>query len=559
MPDYKQDGSSDMYKENLRLLEERTVELERINRQLEDEIVERQRAEDLLRASEGRFRIFFEQSPDAIFVEDESGNILDVNPAGCRLHGASYADLVGKNVLDLVPSGIRDDVSRDFPKWFSGELKYYEGLSQTMDGRAVPVEIRSNHINYLGSDAIMLHVRDVSLRRQTEQALRKSEEQLRQAQKMEALGRLAGGVAHDFNNLLTSILGFGHLVLEDLGPNDRMRADVEEILRAGERATDLTRRLLAFGRKQVVHLHAVDINSVVSDVERLLRRTLGEDVELVTQLGENMGSIQADAGQLAQVIMNLAVNARDAMPRGGTLLISTGRATPNGNGHHPSPPIVPPGEYVALTIRDTGCGMTPDVREHIFEPFFTTKDQEQGTGLGLSTVYGIVQQCQGFIETDTTPGEGTEFRVFFPRLDLPAEKPRFKRDEIALPGGKERILIVEDEETVRHLAVRILEGLGYRVLSAANAGEALLICEHERDPIDLILTDVVMPKVSGRELIERLEQIRSDFKVLYMTGFTRDDMVRHGVKGNGTRVIVKPFTRERLAMIVRRILDGKTT
>jgi len=544
-----------------RLLEERvkarTKELREVNRHLERQIEDRRRVEEALRHSEEQFRALFECSPDAIFVEDFDGTILDVNAAACGLHGVGRGGLIGKNVIDLVPEEVREKVTREFPKWQSGELKSYEGLSLRNDGRSVPVEIRTSRVTYAGEQALLLHVCDITARKEAEEALRRSEEQLRQSQKMEALGRLAGGVAHDFNNMLTSILGFSQLVLQQLRPDDQMRPDIEQVILSGERAAELTKRLLAFGRKQIVQMRPVNLNAIVADMEKLLRRTLGEDVEVVTVLGEGLGSVQADPGQIGQVIMNIAVNARDAMPRGGKLTIRTARvrraAPARGEGAK-----VEEREWVSLSIADTGSGMNREIRDRIFDPFFTTKDKGQGSGLGLSMVYGIVDQSGGFVEVDSSPGQGSEFRVSFPRLEAPAEDI-VREPETPLLRGEESILVVEDEDAVRHLTVRILESLGYEVLQAANAGEALLLCERRKPPLELVLTDVVMPQMNGREMVERLREIRDDFAVLYMTGFTQDTMLQHGVAGVAPAVLTKPFTRESLAMKVREVLDPKRT
>jgi len=535
-------------------VEEQTREWREANRNLKAEIAERRRTEEALRQSKERFRTLFENSPDSIFVEALDGTILDVNPSACRLHGKSRDQLIGRNVLDLVPEEAREAVREDFPKWISGELTLYRGLSLAGDGSSVPVEIVAAPMNYLGRPALLLHVRDVREREEAEGALRRSQEQLQQAQKMEALGRLAGGVAHDFNNLLTSILGYGRLIRDELRRDDPLSTDIEEILHAGERAADLTRRLLTFGRKQIVEKHPVDLNAVVNDAQKLLQRTLGEDIELIVRLGEHLGSIEADPGQLEQLILNLAVNARDAMPEGGTLTIATGivAVTEEDLDQHP---VAEPGDYVTLAARDTGCGMSAEVRDRAFEPFFTTKQEGQGTGLGLSTVYGIVRSFHGQIDVRSEEGAGAAFRIYFPRLTTPAGEPTRAWWQGVLPTGTECILVVEDEPTVRHLTSRLLKSLGYQVLEAANAGESLMICEKHREPIDLVLTDVVMPMIGGPEMIERLRGVRSDFKVLYMTGFAYDEAAPASLLPKHL-LILKPFTREILATRTRQVLDG---
>ena len=371
---------------------------------------------------------------------------------------------------------------------------------------------------------------------------------------MEAVGRLAGGIAHDFNNLLTSILGFSRLVYDKLDDGHPLREDLEEVLRAGDRAAMLTRQLLAFSRKQMIQAQPVNLNTIVVDMDKLLRRTLGEDIELVTLIDCDDATVKADPGLIEQMIMNLAVNSRDAMPHGGKLVIRTTRINLD-EGYCGDHVEVQPGEYAVLSVRDTGIGMTDDVREHCFEPFFTSKEKGKGTGLGLTIVYSVVKQFGGFLDVITGPQAGTEIAVYFPVTDLPYEA-RVPREEIDLPRGRETILVVEDEDTVRRLTVRILESLGYRVLQAAHGGEALLLCERHLEPIHLILSDVVMPQIGGPELIERLQKIRNDFKVLYMSGFTDMPFVERNAGERGSLLMVKPFTKNTLALKVRSVLDS---
>ena len=800
--------------------------------------LERRTAE--LQASERRFRAMLENSPDAVFVEDERGIVLAANPAACRLHGLAREELVGRHVADLVPPGHREAVAREFPKWFSGELKIFEGFSYSSDGRIIPIEIKANRIEYEQKPAILLIVRDISdrqalddrqsatvhglraivdiadeliacadldtlyrravelarerlglersaiflsdghyvhgtfgtdlqgrttdershrlptdetwrerfrlrtpqeprwslsleylqdwqngsmhprtqgwvaitpiqtahkavgvfcndsaitrapfdpvkqelvavygsllaniierrsaeserqrlaraveqsaesvliadlngtityvnpaferitgyprqevlglnprilksgrhdtrfyenmwnhLRRgevwtgritnrrkdgtfyeaeQTASPLRNAEGEvvgylavsqdvtravqmegeLRQAQKMDSIGRLAGGIAHDFNNLLTGILGFARIVLDDLPKDHGCRSDVEEIIRAGERAAKLTRQLLAFGHKQVLQIQPLDLNAIVVNMDQILRRTLGEHIELVTTTGDHLNSIEADGGLMEQVIMNLAVNARDAMPRGGKLVITTRNIVVDevrAQRHVGAPP----GPYVLLTVRDSGSGMSERVREQAFEPFFTTKEKGKGLGLGLSTVYSIVKQCRGFIELDSAVNVGTEFRIYFPSVDvkpLDIEPPA----PVAARGGSETILVVEDETTVRRLTVRYLTSLGYRVLEARNGDEALHLVRAHVGPLDLVLTDVIMPRMGGPEMVEQLRVQLPKIKVLYMSGFTEDIRMESIHVASAASLILKPFTIESLSAEVRRVLDGQ--
>ncbi|VTR96150.1 multi-sensor hybrid histidine kinase : PAS/PAC sensor hybrid histidine kinase OS=uncultured bacterium GN=ACD_75C00374G0005 PE=4 SV=1: PAS_4: PAS_3: PAS_8: PAS_3: HisKA: HATPase_c: Response_reg [Gemmata massiliana] len=381
------------------------------------------------------------------------------------------------------------------------------------------------------------------------------EEQFRQAQKMEAVGQLAGGVAHDFNNLLTVINGYSDLILTALHAHDPARPMVEAVRKAGDRAADLTRQLLAFGRQQMLQPRVLDLNGVVGDTAQMLRRLIGEDVELVTRPGDPLLLVRADPGQVNQVLMNLAVNARDAMPTGGTLTIET-RNEVLGAGTAPDGAEVRPGPYVRLSVTDTGTGMPEDVRRHIFEPFFTTKEQGKGTGLGLATVYGIVKQSGGHIELETALGHGTTFRVYLPGLGgtTADQKP----GESSAPKGAEVVLLVEDEPGVRGLAELALRKQGYTVLSAASAEEAKALVTGRERPIDLLVTDVVMPGVGGRVLAEWLLATRPSLKVLYMSGYTDDAIVRHGVEAARVNFIQKPFTPSSLARKVREVLDARS-
>jgi two-component system cell cycle sensor histidine kinase/response regulator CckA len=809
--------------------------LRRHERELEEELRSRTRR---LEQSEDLFRKLFENSPDAVFVEDSRGNVLDVNRAACRLHGLSREELIGMHVSELVPPDMRVSIERDYGRQFTAGSGEFESVSFTKDGRSVPVEIRASRVDYAGTDALMLHVRDITERRQAEEqqrlmvnglraivniaddliacsdvdsvyrlavdrareelglerctilvtdgsqvrgtygtnmrgqttderayrtdfdttwrdrfrlrspqearwyvaqedfrewtsdgmrkvdqgwiaitpiqtarkalgvfcndtaisrgpvdtvrqdlvavycsllgnilerkvveaertklalALEQSieaviitdtsgtieyvnsgfekstgyhrdevigktprilksgkkddafyrelwdtlirgdawrgripnkrrdgtiyeseqvispvrdaegqivgflsvaedvtrsvqmEAEFRQAQKMESIGRLAGGIAHDFNNLLTAILGFAQLVLDETDSASPVRGDVQEIVQAGERAAKLTKQLLAFGRKQIMQIQPVDINAIVMNMDQILRRTLGEDVELVTMITEGIGTIEADTGLLEQVLMNLAVNARDAMPRGGKLLISSAvvdRDQEDLLAH----PEAKPGDYVLLSVKDTGAGMSPDVRERAFEPFFTTKEKGKGSGLGLSTVYGIVNQLRGHIELDTEPGKGTEFRIYFPRSTERALAPTYQPVE-TLPAGKERVLLVEDESTVRRLTLRQLRSLGYRVTEARNGEEALRLFQKSTEPIDLVLTDVIMPTMGGPELVDKVRQKNPNVKVVYMSGFAEELTMDQINVSNPSALVVKPFTREQLAMALRNALD----
>ena len=393
----------------------------------------------------------------------------------------------------------------------------------------------------------------IVVRSRTEEQRARAEEQLNKVQRLEAVGRLAGGVAHDFNNLLSVIITYAGFALEDLRRTDPMRADLEEVQRAGQRAAELTRQLLAFSRKQVLEPEVLDLNEVVGGIEAMLRRLLGEDIDIVVHTADGLGRVEADPGQIEQVIMNLAVNARDAMPSGGKLTIETANVELDqdyANGRVG----VKPGRYVQLVVSDTGCGMDDQTLARVFEPFFTTKGQDRGTGLGLATVYGIVKQSGGNIWVYSEPDRGTSFKVYLPRVDAPATAAK-RPTAPQVAAGDETVLVVEDEVAVRRAAERILSRAGYQVLAAANGGEALLLCERHDGTIDLLLTDVVMPQMSGRELAERLAEIRPGLRTLYMSGYTDNAIVHHGVLDPGTRFISKPFSVADLTRKVREVLD----
>ena len=380
------------------------------------------------------------------------------------------------------------------------------------------------------------------------------QEQLRQSQKMEAIGRLAGGIAHDFNNLLTVIKGYSQLSRIELKEGDPLRGNIDEIQNATERAASLTRQLLAFSRRQVMEMKVLDLNTLLRDLDKMLRRVIGEDLELVTLLAEDLGRVKADPGQIEQVIMNLAVNGRDAMPNGGKLTIETANVELD-EFYARSHMDVKPGRYVMFSVSDTGVGITPEVKERVFEPFFTTKEKGKGTGLGLSTAYGIVKQSEGNIWVYSEPGKGTTFKIYLQRVDEPLEELREKMVGEELPRGRETVLVVEDEEKVRKLIVEILGRQGYRVLEASHGDEALLIHEKHDGPIHLNLVDVVMPGMSGSELAKRLTSLRPETKILYMSGYTDNAIVHHGVLARGVNYIQKPFTMDGLTRKVREVLD----
>jgi two-component system, cell cycle sensor histidine kinase and response regulator CckA len=400
--------------------------------------------------------------------------------------------------------------------------------------------------------AIARAVEDAGIRRER----RRLEQQFLHAQKMEAVGRLAGGLAHDFNNVLTAILGAVELGLLDVPPTSGpLREELEIIRDAAMRAKDLIRRLLAFSERQVLQPAVVDLNRLVTDIGKLLRRLIGEDVELVLARAPDLGAVRVDAGQIEQVLVNLAVNARDAMPAGGRLTIATANVELAGGDASPAPAL-PPGPYVRLEVTDTGTGMVAETRAHLFEPFFTTKPPGKGTGLGLATVYGIVHQSGGSVVVDSAPGRGATFHVYLPRVAEAPEVAASARAVVAPARGSETVLVAEDEQLVRLLVRKILQQAGYTVLVATGGAEALQLATQHAGPIDLLLTDVVMPEMSGRELMRQLAERRPATRVLYMSGYSDDAVAQHGVLDPGTALIQKPFTPEALARKVREVLDA---
>jgi len=527
------------------LVGQRTRDLQQANEGLQKEVAERKRAETEIR----RLAMGIEQAAEAIIITDTRGTIQYVNPAFEKMSGYARGEVIGHNPR-MLKSGRQDNVFYEhmWKTLSSGGTWRGHLTNRTKAGALYEIEstvspIRDddgNIVSYVSAS------RDVTREMQLE-------EQFRQAQKMEAVGRLAGGIAHDFNNLLTSILGFSRLISENLEPGHPMRADVEEIIRAGERAAALTKQLLAFSRKQAIQARPVYLNAILLEIDRLLRHTLGEDIELVTAAGSEPTCVRADSGLLEQVVMNLAINARDAMPRGGKLTIHTDTVLLD-EAYCRTRVRCTPGRYALLSVSDTGTGMSPEILEHCFEPFFTTKERGKGTGLGLSIVYSIVNQFGGFLDIDSIEGKGTEVRIYFPCAEAPSGRGPAEETQ-TIPRGTETILVVEDEDTVRRLTVRILESLGYRVLEARHGGEALLICERHKERIHLVLSDVVMPHIGGPDLVKRLREIRSDFRVLFMSGFTDTPFVEQEPDGQKAPLIFKPFTQEALANRIRSILN----
>jgi two-component system cell cycle sensor histidine kinase/response regulator CckA len=640
--------------------------------------LERIRAEQAFRESEQRFRDVFEASPDAIFVEDLQGNVLDVNPAACRLHDLSREQLIGKNVLELVPPDQRSTVAQEFKRVAAEELVRFEGESWTDAGRIIPVEIHARRISYAGQPAVLLHVRDISERQRAEAALRSSEmlfhsvwensvdgmrltdengvivavnqaycqlvgmsltelpgrpftvvyaaaeqpalilslyrerfrnrvierrverrltlhngrpvifeetssfvelrgqsplllglfrdvtqqkrleEQFRQAQKMEAIGQLAGGVAHDFNNILTVIHGHASLLQLAANLSGDAAKSAQQIIFAAERAAGLTRQLLTFSRRQVMQPRRLDLNEIVANMAKMLGRILGEDITLQVDYSTQPSWVVADASMMEQVILNLAVNARDAMPRGGqlTITIAVVHVDDSQVAYNSEART---GQFICLTATDTGIGIAPEIMRRIFEPFFTTKEAGtgKGTGLGLATVYGVVKQHQGWVEVESEPGRGASFRVYIPYAADTTTTTDDKPAHATVRGGTETILAVEDEDTVRELVCNILRGLGYHVLEAASGVKALEVWAAHKDRINLVLTDLIMPdRINGRELAERLWQERPALKVIFTSGYSADVVGKEFLLQTGVNYLQKPYHPNTLALAVRECLDG---
>jgi len=519
---------------------------------------ERKRVEEALRESEERYRNILDTIEDGYFEVNIAGNFTFFNNSLQKMLGYSKEEMMGMNNREYMDKEMAKKVYRGFNqiyttgeplKTFDYEIIRKDGIKRIIEG-SISL-IRNGKGEPIGFRGI---TRDITERKQAEQEKAALEEQFRQSQKMEAIGSLAGGVAHDFNNLLTIIKGNSQLSLTEMKADDPLRENIEEIDKASDRAATLTRQLLAFGRRQILEMRVLDLNTTLRDLEKMLRRIIGEDVELVTFMAEDLGNIKVDPGQMEQVIMNLAVNARDAMPKGGKLTIETTNVELDEE-YARKYISVKPGSYVMLSISDTGMGMAPEVKGRIFEPFFTTKEKGKGTGLGLSTVYGIIKQSGGNIWVYSEPSQGTTFKIYFPRVDEPLNEVGKKGVEEELPRGNETILLVEDEEEVRKLAAQVLMKQGYKVLEAPHGNDALLVCKQHEGPIQLVVTDVVMPGMNGCELAENLLSLYPEMKALYMSGYTDNTIAHHGILEPGLHYIQKPFSVEGLAIKVREVLD----
>jgi PAS domain S-box-containing protein len=518
------------------------------------DITERKRTEQTLRETEERYRLLFDSNPLPMWVYDrDTLGFLAVNDAAVSQYGYSRNEFLSMTIKDI---RAREDVA-DLLANISDERGFNSAGTwkhKRKSGSSIDVEIISHPLTLSGRNAKLVLANDVTERKKAEEALRDTEDQLRQAQKLEGVGRLAGGIAHDFNNLLTVINGFSALAMRDLKPEDPLFGNLEEIKKAGERATSLTRQLLAFSRRQVLQPKILNLDTVVTDMEKMLRRIIGENIDLRAVLEPTLGNVNADPGQIEQIILNLVVNARDSMPAGGKLTIETDNVYLDEEyvREHVG---AQSGRHVMLAVTDTGHGMDQQTIARIFEPFFTTKEMGKGTGLGLSTVYGIVKQSGGNIWVYSEVDRGTTFKIYLPRIDDGAEEYRSSGEEATVPTGNETILLVEDEEMLRKLGRQTLKGHGYEILEAANGDEAITLAAQHEGTIHLLLTDVIMPGMSGREVATRLLESQRSLRVLFMSGYTDDAIVHQGVLDESANFIQKPFSPDQLACRVREVLD----
>jgi two-component system cell cycle sensor histidine kinase/response regulator CckA len=516
---------------------------------------ERRRAGVAHRAAEARLAGILDATSEAIIAVDAAQRIVLFNSSAERIFGYSAAEALGQSLDILVPPQLIE-AHHQHIRAFAATPARSRGLNgrngefagRRKDGSEFPIEASIAKLSEAGQTVFTVFVQDISARKQLEA-------QFLQSQKIEAVGRLAGGIAHDFNNLLTVIAGYADLLLSDL-EGDPRRGDIAEIQKAADRAAALTRQLLSFSRKQILAPRVLDLNTAVASMDKLLQRLIGEDIDLVTILAPALGHVKADPGQFEQVIMNLAVNARDAMPQGGKLTIETANADLDAE-YDRQHLAVSPGSYVMLAVSDTGCGMDRETQSHLFEPFFTTKDQGKGTGLGLSTVYGIITQSEGTIWVYSELGQGTTFKIYLPRVEAAIDQEELHIGVADLPAESATILLVEDEPMVRTLARRILDQHGYTVLEAPRGAEAMVIAEQHAGPIHMLLTDVVMPEMSGHTLAQQLTVLRPGIQVLYISGYTDGAIVRHGVLAADVIFLQKPFTPNDLVRKVRQVLGAE--
>ena len=524
------------------------------------DITDQKRMEAALGESEQTVLALFENAAQGILSIDVKGSILSLNAMAEKIFGYPREQIVGRKLETLMPDKLAETHEQHRRHYFGNPRSRPMGLGMDLvgrrrDGSEFPVEISLSHIATAGGTVAVAFVIDVSERRRAENEKQKLERTLEHATKMEAVGRLAGGIAHDFNNLLTALSGFAEVVLDELPENHPLYEGAKETLKTCQRSTSLVRRLLAVSRRQMLQPEVIDLNPKIAEIEKMLRSVLGEDIQLLVKLQPELGFVRADQSQIEQVILNLVVNARDAMPTGGRLVIQTASLEADGafEDQHLG---LKPGPYVLISVSDTGSGMDRETLKHIFEPFFTTKERGRGTGLGLATVYGIVTQSEGRIWAYSEPGRGTTFRIYLPRISRSGAPESGSVPSEAASRGSETVLVVEDENTVRLVAVGSLRKSGYRVLEARDGEEALRVAWAHEGPIHLVLTDVLMPGIHGPELVRRLEKSRPAIRALYMSGHADDALLHHGILEGGLSFLEKPFTRKELTKKVRDVLDG---
>jgi len=544
--------------ENKRLAEivrKQNEELKQWNDQLQYR-VQQQTIE--IRESEERFRKLFDEAPVGYHEVDKKGHVINVNDTELGMLGYTSDEMLGQPIWKFT---VEPEVTKQvFDAKITGSLPPGQAFEHTYcrkDGSTLVVLTEDRLLKNRTNEMIGIRttIQDITELKRSEERMASLQKQLHQAQKMEAVGRLTGGIAHDFNNLLTIIKGYSQLSLIGSKDGNSLRAHIEEIYKASERATELTRQLLAFSRNQIMEMKVLDLNTLLQNLNRMLRRAIGEDIELVMVGANDIGRVKADPGQIEQVIMNLVVNSRDAMPSGGKLTIEIANVELDELYIH-SHIGIEPGRYVELSVSDTGTGITSEIKDHIFEPFFTTKEKDKGTGLGLSVVYGIVKQSGGDILVYSELGQGTVFKIYLPRVDEPLEELREKREVMEVPCGSETVLVVEDDDQLRKLIAQVLQNQGYKVLEASCGHDALMIYKEQKEPIHMLLADVVMPGMSGVQLVEQCRQVGQEFKVLYMSGHAERMTASPEVLAIGENFIRKPFTVQGLAKKVREVLDN---
>ena len=519
------------------------------------DITARKQAEEDLRKSEEQYRRLVELSPDMIMLHDQKKYIY-LNPAALKAFGALRPEeMVGRSIFEFLHPEYWELVKARLRLLVQGEeISPMEEKFIRLDKKIIDVEVAHAQTLYYDKPMILVVARDITEKKRTEEEKAAFQAQFYQAQKIEAIGQLAGGFAHDFNNSLTLMSVCSQLILMSLAKNDPLRERIETIYSAIGRSANLARQLLAFSRRQIMEVKVINLNTLLREIDKMIRRVIGENIKLDLHLDQNLGATKVDPGQMEQVVINLLINARDSMPNGGNLTVQT-RNIDLGETIRRLHPEIIPGRYVSISVEDTGVGIPPGIQKRIFEPFFTTKEEGKGTGLGLSSAYGIIKQSEGYIYVESEPGKGTTFRIYIPRIEEPVIEEEKEVSGKELPGGGEAILVVEDEKDLREFIVEVLRRQGYKVWEASNGGEAFLFWEKRKETIDLMVTDVIMPGMSGKELADRLQPLQPEMKILYISGYSYDVIAPHGVLMEGINFIQKPFTVEGLAGRVRKVLD----